>query len=418
MEYLNFDLAQIFDVPMICTLIKYINKKLKEMTNISDSIRHDIKKIKHVINKYQEYKEKCGHKSAIKYLLKFTKRIYKLYSKLYNNYIAILLTTGLDDVTIPENLAYFGFKFPMFTDVTLSKIEKLYDKGFRVFIGPNSSSALTALLPFFKSHPDAVGISLYSTTPVLSDRKIRNIYRLTPPDNLTTDVFVQFVKFKKYKHVHLLLQEDNELSNAVALTLYDAFLPLVGTLIDSVDIIPVTLSNINKIIKKIDMKKHISVVTLADTELSDSFRNAVINSKKLGNYIDNFGPVPTLIDPRLKDIYFFFSFEPPYERNIKKQIETLGLENTVTPLYDAVNIALAFSEKYDLLTKENSHKSNNKYIKDIIGAYGYLYFTENGDRSFIYYTVRVFKGDYWKPIFASQDHPSLGFSVVIPATLP
>lgn len=62
----------------------------------------------------------------------------------------------------------------------LKLLDEYYAKGFRTFIGFNSSQ-LTSLLSWFQEHPDTNGISLFSSDDSLSIPK--NIYRLQPPDS-------------------------------------------------------------------------------------------------------------------------------------------------------------------------------------------------------------------------------------------
>ena len=65
-------------------------------------------------------------------------------------------------------------------DITLELLEKYYNEGFRFFLGFSSSSILQAVLPWFNSHPDAIGVSAISAATYLSVPK--NIYRIAPKE--------------------------------------------------------------------------------------------------------------------------------------------------------------------------------------------------------------------------------------------
>ena len=76
-------------------------------------------------------------------------------------------------------------KFPVYDtkgDVALNLkyLDKLYKRGYRIFIGFSRSSVLTQVLPWFNAHPDAIGISATSTAYSLAVKK--HIYRMTPID--------------------------------------------------------------------------------------------------------------------------------------------------------------------------------------------------------------------------------------------
>jgi hypothetical protein len=60
-------------------------------------------------------------------------------------------------------------------------LDEYYAKGFRIFVGFNSTE-LTASLPWFENHPDVSGISLYSSADSLAI--LKNIYRLQAPDSV------------------------------------------------------------------------------------------------------------------------------------------------------------------------------------------------------------------------------------------
>jgi hypothetical protein len=62
----------------------------------------------------------------------------------------------------------------------LKLLDEYYAKGYRIFIGFNSTE-IKSILSWFQAHPDTKGISLFSSDDSLSVPK--NIYRLQPPDS-------------------------------------------------------------------------------------------------------------------------------------------------------------------------------------------------------------------------------------------
>ena len=68
---------------------------------------------------------------------------------------------------------------------TLELLDKYYTKGFRIFIGFNRSQILEGVLKWFDNHPDAIGISVNSSTSSLAIKK--NIYRI----NIDTKIAIK-----------------------------------------------------------------------------------------------------------------------------------------------------------------------------------------------------------------------------------
>ena len=114
----------------------------------------------------------------------------------YKKPIALLeLTknTNLNDLIYRDSLQYFWFKNPDFEnfpiidtetnlEYTLLLLNKYYNEGYRIFLGFTRSTILLGVLSWFDNHPDAIGISLFSTAPTLKIKK--NIYRLEYSDDL------------------------------------------------------------------------------------------------------------------------------------------------------------------------------------------------------------------------------------------
>ena len=381
------------DIHMLNNMLKYV------FNNLNSSIEE-----KYLLNKIKCYIKKCKRDNKLKCQLKLLKYVIELHSKLSNNNNKIcflLSSTFSEDNKIAGNLKYLGLNYPLFFDVTIEKLDELYKNNYRIFIGPNTSSALTQFLQWFTDHPDTICISLTSSSPSLNNRMIKNIYRLTPPDNLVIDVYIQFIKFRNYRHIHLLLEEGDTFSEALTLSLHNSLQPLVGTIIDSVNIISTNISNTDEVVQQIDIgPEHLSVVSLVEQNLIDTFVNSLSNSSKQANYIDNVSSTPKELPNDIINIYYFIGYEPTYERNVQKLIDDLGISNVSTTLIDAINMAQSF-------------KINNNY-DNVIGSYGYLYFDSVNDRSTVYFTIRLFNGFSWEPVIAYQIHPTLGFSEVLP----
>ncbi len=126
-----------------------------------------------------------------------------------NKIVALLeLTNGsvTTDNNTKDTLYYYWSnsndfpKFPIYnTDGSLEKtielLQKYYDEGFRIFLGFSRSNIVSGVLPWFLEHPDAVGISLSSSSESLSIKK--PIYRLQ-----ATDVFmIEFVSLLAFQIV-------------------------------------------------------------------------------------------------------------------------------------------------------------------------------------------------------------------------
>lgn len=114
---------------------------------------------------------------------------------------ALLNLTGtgnsyLVDVSLKNTFEYYwnnraqynlSFKnFPIYdtmgmTGLILYYLNQLYNDGYRIFIGFSTSSELSSVISWFNEHPDAIGISPFSTSVNLSIKK--NVYRMSAIDN-------------------------------------------------------------------------------------------------------------------------------------------------------------------------------------------------------------------------------------------
>jgi hypothetical protein len=92
----------------------------------------------------------------------------------------------------------------------LKLLDEYYAKGYRIFIGFNSSE-LTSLLSWFQSHPDTNGISLFSSDDSLSIPK--NIYRLQPPDSTILNSLT--LKLDKARTIYYVYNQNNVYGQSV-----------------------------------------------------------------------------------------------------------------------------------------------------------------------------------------------------------
>lgn len=113
--------------------------------------------------------------------------------------IALLELTGgyeIFDRKTYETLSYYWTKTPIFNrfpvidsstgigsnilEKTLYLLNKYYNEGYRIFLGFSTSTVLSGCLPWFREHPDVIGISPASTSDTLNFPK--NVYRIQPTD--------------------------------------------------------------------------------------------------------------------------------------------------------------------------------------------------------------------------------------------
>ena len=115
--------------------------------------------------------------------------------KPYGKPIALLELTEYSnniDTIYQQSLYFYWYNNPDFKPFpiidtkssipyTLGLLDKYYNEGYRIFLGFSRSSVLIETLQWFNDHPDAIGISVWSTAIDLRIKK--NIYRMEPSDN-------------------------------------------------------------------------------------------------------------------------------------------------------------------------------------------------------------------------------------------
>ena len=77
-------------------------------------------------------------------------------------------------------------------EYTIQLLNKYYDEGYRIFLGFSRSTVLNGVLIWFNNHPDAIGISMFSTAPSLKIKK--NIFRMEYSDDLILEVIEPYLK--------------------------------------------------------------------------------------------------------------------------------------------------------------------------------------------------------------------------------
>ena len=116
---------------------------------------------------------------------------------------ALLELNGNVDRDILETLYYLWssttnfIQMPIYdtsgnVDITLQLLQQCYDNGIRLFLGFSRSTMLNAVLGWFNTHPDAIGVSTFSTADTLSIQK--NIYRLQTVDSFILQTIEQVLE--------------------------------------------------------------------------------------------------------------------------------------------------------------------------------------------------------------------------------
>lgn len=135
----------------------------------------------------------------------------------YGKPIALLELTNYSnniDTIYNDSLYYYWYKnqnFPKFPIIdtgssipnTLTLLDTYYSQGYRIFLGFSRSTVLTDVISWFNSHPDAVGISLWSTAISLNNVS-RNIYRTTPSDNTIVDAVIPYLPIDTIGNVYYI----------------------------------------------------------------------------------------------------------------------------------------------------------------------------------------------------------------------
>lgn len=284
----------------------------------------------------------------------------------------VLNTTFQEDNDIELNLAYFGYNYPVFPIGT--SLDTLYAQGYRIFLGFSTSTSLLASIPFFDAHPDTVAISLYSTASSLRTRTVKNVYRMIPPDDIASLLISTFISDNGYTTVYFLIEAGDVYGEG----LYADVSQLLDTLgIPYVRYDTLPSSNIQAFVSAVNSDVgNIGILGVVSNNVLESVISLLGNN--VGSFLYSASTSLLLLRPDITNFYSL-KFNPQYERNIAKQEKTLGVR-TAYPLYDSVQMAIQISEKGT--------------FDPLIGSYGYTYFTEEGDRNFIFFCVYLFSGSW------------------------
>lgn len=295
-------------------------------------------------------------------------------------------------------------KFPIYDtkgDVTLNLkyLDKLYKRGYRIFIGFSRSSILKQLLPWFNAHPDAIGISATSTAYSLAVKK--HIYRMTPIDAgiqiaLENDILMNQdqVPIK----IYFLYQKDDFFST-----------DYLKSFQDNAKIAP-----------------YLNVCTFTDeittSQLDNYLQNStakdiVINGLVDINLLDVFNQVNYTISPTIYDS--IGSNHPDFNQN-----QANNLSNKYSYFsYKGVNSSYLLREGYDYSNKNNiifsplgldilqvnQNLRKRKNPNNLAGNYGILQFDPiTKDRKYYSVTRENFKNGEWNISSIIFDDPTYG----------
>lgn len=275
------------------------------------------------------------------------------------------------DIDLLANIAYYKYKYPIFyvEDVTL---DTLYNQGYKIFIGLTTTSILTTNLPWFTSHPDAVCISLYSTGESLDSRTNTNIYRMLPPDNTSYQFYVDFITKKGYTQAYFIIEQGDTFTQ----DLFNGLSAIIGIPYIKYDINQST--NLSPIIATINSNpNNLGIIGVVNPIINNNLYS-LLNQTNVGSFIQTLSTTLPLLGSSTTNFYYM-RFNPPYERNIQQQLDTLGNVASL-PLYDSVSMATQISQ--------------TGTFDPLIGSYGYSYFTTNGDKNFIVYAIYIYNGSW------------------------
>lgn len=89
------------------------------------------------------------------------------------------------------------------------QMNKLYDNGYRIFIGFTSSELLDKCVPFFETHKDALGVSISST---INKKFPKNILRTAFSDEYYMKAIKKSKLLDKYKKIIIIEEKNNDWS--------------------------------------------------------------------------------------------------------------------------------------------------------------------------------------------------------------
>lgn len=246
----------------------------------------------------------------------------------------------------------------------IHQLNTLYDHGYRRFIGFSRSSVFVQVIEWFRQKNDCIGISCTSTLDL--DEPHPNLLRLTPVDSNAIDSYVHYCKGKR---TLIILESDPAMVN-----IYSRLRSRI--LVDTVPFDSFRtsmLKNYEVVVPLIIQKqKYLAMLSALDD---------------VPLHVDNIGEVPPSLTSNIRR-YIFIQYRPEMSRIVH---ELMSQYNDLSPsAYDALQLSV------------NGH---NPFIT---GAYGMLYFDQNGDRMNYMYAHHRFDGSQWKIIGGNGLEPGLG----------
>ncbi len=278
---------------------------------------------------------------------------------------------------------------------TLELLEFYYNKGYRYFVGLNSSTEVSGVLEWFNNHPDAIGISATSTAPILNIPK--KIFRMTPNDNFILDsVLKQLESSSKIYYLYTA----SELATLNVLEILKSN-PIISPKLISYAIEPdnsnLTVENIKNLFVDPNESQSILTYLLVREPYIDLYNKGLIFP---GQQYDIFG----IYLPEIKG-------EAAIKLNNKYNISLFKGTNTSIIWRDGYNII--GENKYQVVALNILNLLNTlvekKNVVNINSHFGVLQF-DPVTRDIIYpsFLVEVFKDGKYVNKFLSVDDPILG----------
>lgn len=244
------------------------------------------------------------------------------------------------------------------------QLDQLYSWGYRRFIGFSRSAVFIQVIDWFSQRNDCLGISCTSTLDI--DKPHPNLLRLTPVDSNAIDSYVYYCAGKK---VLVILESDPAMINIwsrlksrimIDTVYFDSFKTSM-------------LKNYDVIVPLIMQKqKYLSMISGLDN---------------VPLHVDNVGEIPPSLPSNIKN-YIFIQYRPEMSRIV---YELMSQYNGISPsAYDAFQLAVGGNSPFTT------------------GAYGMLYFNQNGDRLNYVYAHHRFDGHQWKIVSGNGYEPGLG----------
>lgn len=295
--------------------------------------------------------------------------------------ICFILQDVFVDNDIRKNVELLEVKYKIFSidNKGIDFLEQLYKRGYRIFIGGNITETLLKFKEFFDIHRDCVLISLYSTADVLNERRNINIYRVLPPDAVSYQYYIDLLKETQATQINFIVQTGDTYSESLYQNL--------SKNLNNTQRYDVTLESskeiYDRIINETNILGNATIICSSRHEIYEQIYTRLDNND--GIYINGGSTTLTAsryMSPTARNCYYLI-FSPPYERNINALRKIMGYD-TALPLIDGINMA--------------EHLREKGTIDEMIGSYGYSYYTHNCDRNFIFYGVYKYNNGEWIPV--------------------